>query len=316
MRARIGWLRSVGVRLAAATLALAPAGTRAQERPRAVVVESVVGGDAQALASAMQRVVRNRIEALEVARLEATPALGFGDLGLAVGCVGRTPECLERIAAQLDVDTLVWLELERTGGVVSLALNAYTRGTDTPLQAERSFRGEDADAEALDEADALVRQLFDLPAPAPEPPEPLGDRRPTEPAPSPARPSPDEGDDALEIGLTVGLLGTGALTLAAGLVVGAVAQSSRDQYASLEVGTSADVDEALALQERAEAEATAANVLYVAGGALLVGGVTALILSLALGSEGDEEAQALSVGPLLGPGAAGIYASGRLGGER
>ncbi|MGE0791226.1 MAG: hypothetical protein AB7S26_36470 [Sandaracinaceae bacterium] len=317
MGSKFGSLRGVGVYLAGAVLALgATSVARAQSgpaaAPRGVLIEPVVAGDGGAIAASMQRILRTRIEALGVAQLDATPALGLSDLGLAVGCVGRSAQCFDGIAAQLQVEVLVWLELERSGQVVALALRSYTRGEEDIREASRRFEGADADAEALDEIDGLVRQLFGLPPPSPDE---VAEGDEAHDAP-PARPAPRtaERDDGLAIGLPVGLLGAGVLTLGAGFIVGAVSQSSNDEYARVTVTSPADVDRALSIHDRAATEATVANVLFVGSGVLLAAGITALIIGLAM--DGGEEEPAVALAPVLGPTTLGLSAFGRFGGAR
>lgn len=285
----------------------------AHAQPTGVLLEPRLrGDDVEGVGHALDRVARARIQSHRVLVLQATPALGLEDLQLAVGCVAPSADCLSAVAAQLGVETLAFLDVERAGSELLLTLTLYRVGGE-PEAVTRRFGGDDAERAALDAVDPMVREAFGLPAHEVAEPEPTAPPDPAPPDPLASPPTPDDGGDpAAQLALPLSLIGGGILVLGAGLVVGAVAQDTQSRYEATTVTTAADLDAALALHEQAETEALVANVLVPVGGAIAVAGAVVWIIAAVTGA--DEESAAFL--PFVGPTQAGLSVQGRFGSDR
>ncbi|MCB9598325.1 MAG: hypothetical protein H6719_36765 [Sandaracinaceae bacterium] len=294
-----------------AIVCAAPVAASAQASSRGVVLEPRLRGeDVDGVGHALDRILHSRLVVHGVFELAPTPALGLEDMQLAVGCVADTAECLGAVASQLEVSTLVHLDVERAGSELLLTLSVFHVGSAAPRTVTRRIGGEDAAARALDAIDPMVRDAFGLPPPDDEP----------EAAAAPADPwvSPDAAPPATATSsggdvpiVPIVLLGAGAVALGVGFALGAVSQDSLSQYEATTIAGPTDVDVALGLYDRAQSEAIAADVLFGLGGALLAAGVVVWIIEAVSG--GDE---AVAVAPTFGPGLAGLHVSGRFGGAR
>lgn len=296
---------------ALALLAVAHAPASAAAQPRGVVLEPRLRGEVEGVGHALDRVLHAQLRAAGVLALGPTPALGLEDLQLAVGCVAETTDCLDAVAAQLEVATLVYLDVERAGSELVLTLSVFEVGATEVRAVTRRIGGEDAEARALDAVDPMLREAFGLPPPEPEVPlEPESDAEATT---SPGGPAQEpRGDGGFEVPiLPVVLLASAAVALGVGIGVGAQSQDTLSQYERAAVADGAGVDAALGLYSRAESEAIAANVLFAVAGALAVGGAVAWIVDASSGDADD-----VAVAPVIGPGGGGLLVAGRFGGAR
>lgn len=166
------------------------------------------------------------------ARVVATPPLDIDDIQLALGCAGQDPPCLMALARQLRVQTLV---LVRASAPESVALERIDGATGTTHSVVRG---------AAAGVQALARGLFEGVA---------------------AEPS-------RSLALPLVAAGTGAVTLIAAAVVGALARSAEADYAAAAITSRGDVDGALDTLSRAEGRATASTALWIIGGVLTAGG--------------------------------------------
>lgn len=296
---------------------------RPATRPLAAVLEPSVADESDAgLASAFERVLRARLDALEVVRLEGTPALNLPDLQLAVGCVAETDTCLAQVAEQLEVDALVVTTIEHADDTLVAEVRFFHPDGESRTAVRRAT-GDRAPNELLAEVDPMVRELFDLPPPD-EPIEPVaydadaeGDHADTgaagdgEGAPE-SSPPPEEGLSPWPF--VVG--GVGVAALATGVVFGLLAESTEGDWADAPTATMAQVDAALALRDRAETQATVANILLGVGGALVVAGAALfVVLELDLGTRDGDSGDEAVLSPWIGPGGGGLAVAGRFGGE-
>jgi hypothetical protein len=286
---RLAWI----VKSMAAALLLAPATVRAgdAEPPTAAVLQTTAtdGRDAGA-AGAIERVVRARLDALEVVRVTGTPALGLADLQLAVGCMGETAACLRAVADQVGVDALILSHLDRTGDALVLTITHFDARQGKRASVVRRERGQGATNRLVGGVDAQLRQLFKLPPPI-----------------APDEVAGLEGDRGRSP-LPILVLGTGAAALAAGGVVGFISRKTHDDYASTEVRTVADAERAQSLLARSERQARAAHALFGVGGGLVLTGVVLLVVM-----RPRREEPSVAVTPALGPTVVGLQLSGRFG---
>ncbi|MBX3273054.1 MAG: hypothetical protein KF729_22515 [Sandaracinaceae bacterium] len=290
--------------LAPLVLALASAAAPARAQPRGVLLSPRLRGtDVEGVGHALDRVLHAQLREHGVLELAATPALGIEDLQLAVGCVADSRDCFTAVATQLEVAVLVFLDVERAGSELVLTLSVYESGADEVRAVTRRVGGEGAEARALDEVDPMVRQVFGLPPP----PEGAGD------GVAPARRAAGTSERADEPPIVpLVLLGAGAVALGVAVGLGVASQDTLSSYERLTVASPADVDAALALYDRAETEALAANVLFGVAAALAAGGAVAWIIMAATAGEGGD----VAVAPAAGPDFAGVVVAGRFGGAR
>jgi hypothetical protein len=122
-----------------------------------------------------------------------------------------------------------------------------------------------------------VRKLFGIPEVAVQ-----AAQAPTsEPTPTtPSTPTQDEGGMNTLTVASIVTLAVGAGVGIAGVVVGMSAQSTFDDYKQTSVTDRTSAAAADATYNRAQSQATLANVLMPIGGALIVGGVVMLVMGL------------------------------------
>lgn len=293
--------------LATALLALVPLSARAQAeaapppaRPSAVLLQSARAGVDEGAAGAFDRMLRQRLDTLDVVQVDASVVLDLEQLQIALGCMGETASCLSAVASELQTDLVLVpsISLAGTELVTTVLLFDARDGSQ-----RRALRRAGAPAEILEAVDGQLRELFDLP-PAETIASVPGGTGETGAAPlEPPR------EPALSPGPFV-LIGLGVGALIGGGVLAAVADGSAAEYRASRPATSAEVDQALDVLSRAQLEATVANALFVAGGLLAAGGVTWL---LAAGRE--DGASPLAIAPVIAPGQVGIVFAGELGGD-
>ncbi len=290
-----------------ASVAVVAAPARAQERPGAALLQtSRSRGVEEGTAGAFDRMIRQRIDALDVVRVDGSIALDLEQLQLALGCMGETVSCLEAVSNEVGAPIVIVPALNRAGTELVATLLLFDIRDGAQRRVTRQASGETAPTQILESVDGMLRELFGLPA-ATVVEDEGGDPDP-EPDPEPVVPEPIARPGLSPIPFV--LIGTGAAALIAGVVVGAMSQSSADEYRATMPTTTAQVDAALATLSRAETEALAANVLMIAGGVLAAGGVVWL---LAAGNE--DGSSPLAAAPVVAPGYAGIALTGTFGGS-
>lgn len=283
--------------IAVLTAISAPSLVHAQAAPTASLLstaasEGVRGG----LSGAVDRLLRSRLDALEVVAVQGSVALDIADVQLALGCVGETPECLAQVAAQIGVAVLILPNLDRAGDELVLSVARFDAADGQLRRAVRRARGDQAETEILDAIDGALRELFDLPPAALEPdPDP-------EDVDAPAT-TPTRQPDPVLPSIT---LGAGVAVLGAGIVTGVLHRGEADAYA-VPPSTAEDVAERQGHRRSAEDLALATNVLVVAGGAIAAAGVVWLLVEL-LG--GGAPAQQARVTPFVGHEVAGLAIGG------
>jgi hypothetical protein len=117
--------------------------------------EGCPGGDR---ARGFDRVLRQRLDALDVVDIAGSVELDLEAVQLALGCMGESVECLRSAATQAEAEVLVYASIERAGTtVVSVMRFDATSGT-----LRRAVRTVDSDAAVLASADPIVRELWDV----------------------------------------------------------------------------------------------------------------------------------------------------------
>lgn len=231
--------------------------------PTAILLPTLGQPDLAGLAGAVERVLRQQIDAVPEVDSAATPSLDLEGLQLAVGCVADNDDCLRAVAAQLKVEVVVAPQLDRAGDDLVLSVLQF-RGDRTPArrQVVRRAHGSSSESQLLTEIPGIVDELYDRAAPPTYHPPPAMVEAPAPPVVAPWWPW--------------AVLGGGGALVVTGLVVGAIASGTESDYAAAPTDTEAQVDQALELRERAEGQATGANVLLVAGLALAAAGGAAI----------------------------------------
>jgi len=279
--------------------------TAAQDEPpaasllRTSTAEGVRGG----FGGAIDRIVRTRLDALEVVRIRGSVALDVSEVQLALGCVGETPECLGQVAQQLDVQVLLLPNLDRAGDELILSVAVFRASDGDLSRVVRRASGSDAETQLLDAVDGLLRELFGLPPAEEEEPglevgQGSGEGTATPVTPAPAEPA---------IAGPAIVLGVGAAALIGGIVTGALFLGEEEGYREVPQ-TPADVADRDAHRESAETLALTTNILLIGGGAVAAAGVVWLAIELA-GAGGDGDTALV---PILGPQTAGLSLSGTL----
>ncbi len=282
---------------AAAALAAGPLSADAQDRPSAAVLETEVSGAPADTGGAVDRMIRARLDGLDVVRTASGVALDLSEVQLALGCVGETPECLGPVANELNVQVLLIPHLDEADGELILTIARFDREAGTIERVVRQASGEQARTQLLDAIEGQLRELFGLPPPV-EPPPVGGD---------PVEHPPPSG------GLSAGpfiLLGVGAAALGVGIGLGVAASDADSEYRNLPPPeTAQDATDAGAVYSRWETFAITADVLFVAGGLAAAGGLAWLIIELT----SQPSSGSTAVTPVLGPGLAGLSVSGTWG---
>jgi tetratricopeptide (TPR) repeat protein len=133
-------------------------------------------------------------------------------------------------------------------------------------------------AEAPDAEPALVRRALDALATPDTPSAPRAAPSPIAGPPDAVRATPTSDGVSLRTwGYVAGSVGLGALVV--GTVLGLVAKSKNDEASRSCVGQACSDPRALTLTDQAAGLATAADVAFVAGGVLVAGGVTLVLVA-------------------------------------
>lgn len=296
-------LRACSLLVPTVVLALA-APVAAQDRPAAALLQATrSSGIEEGTAGAYDRMVRQRLDGLGVVRVSGSVALDLEQLQLALGCMGETVACLEAVSNEVGAPIVLVPSLDRAGGELVAAVLLFDARDGAQRRAVRQARGATAEAEILQGVDGMLRELFGLP-PARE----TGTGSGTGTGTGTGTGAGDTGRSISAVPFVV--MGAGAAALVVGGVLGAMSQSSADTYRRTEVVTQADADAARAHLSRAETEALAANVLFVAGGVVAAAG---LVWLLAGGNE--DGSSPLAAAPMIGPDGAGVVIAGTFGGS-
>jgi hypothetical protein len=249
-----------------------------------VAVLRATEGDAGAVAGNVDGALIRDLAAIAGIENPTVSPIDYAEIQLTVGCSDEGRQCLSSIAQLAQVDAVVVRHLAVKPDQVELTLTYFDdTASDEPAHVEQGFAGSDAGDRAVAAVPALVRKLFGLPEPvvAAANPEPVA----TAPAPQatlpPAPVRAREDEHGARVGaLTWIALGGGAAVLAGGIVLGASAQSSFDNFKNFQLKTTADVARANSKLDGAKSKALAADIMMPVGGAILALGAVLLALDL------------------------------------
>jgi hypothetical protein len=236
---------------------------------------------------------------------------------LAIDCVSESPQCLRAVAAESGAQILIAPALESTGNELVVSLLRFDTRDGQMRRVVRRQPGSTLQTETLDGVPTMLRELFGLPEPEPEP-------APLQPSAAPEEPigtqlpliEPPQEPESVSRPMSVGpwiLGGVGVLVIGGGVIAGVMMNSTQEEYEQLQIRDKGDVNEAIELRDRAETQATVANVLYGVGGAVLVAGGIWLTVELTRPARTSDDWQA-AIEPSIGPGQLGFRLVGRGGG--
>jgi hypothetical protein len=231
----------------------------AQELPSAAVLEAQASSNVEeGTSGAVDRMVRARLDRLNVVRTTSGVSLDLSEVQLALGCAGETAECLAPVADELDARLLLIPHLDGVADRLVLTLTLFDREDGSLRRAVREATGENARTQILDAIDAQLREIFELPA-AP--------RETTDPEEGPGEPAPEPQGPSL-IPLFVGIGGLAVIGVGTG--VGFAAMGAYDTYRDARPTTPDEVDRAQEDFASAESLAITADVLFAVGGAVAI----------------------------------------------
>jgi hypothetical protein len=272
----------------------------AQDRPSGAVLETQTGnGVPEGTGGAVDRMVRARLDGLNVVRTSSGVALDLSEVQLALGCVGETVECLGPVADELSVRLLLIPHLDRTDEELMLTIALFNRQDGTLHRAIRRASGPNARTDLLDAVEGLLRELFGLPPPTDAEPHGRG---------ADGGGGSLGGGGGLDAGPFV-LMGVGVAALAIGIGLGVASQDKQTEWQTAPPPmTDAEVDSLHHIYGRAEAYAISADVLFVAGGLAAAGGLVWMIFELTSGGPHTDETV---FAPWVAPNALGLSTFGR-----
>lgn len=285
-----------GTTTAAAVAQTSDSTAPAPTPPSAVILKPASVSDLRDLAEATGRLIRVEVDRVGLVRTEGTPALYLDDLQMALGCLGETPHCLGVVAAELNVQTLVYASLERAGSRLSLTL-VYFDGTESHL-ATRSVSAPAPDNTLLETVEPLVREVFGLP---PLPPAAVT---------RVAVPAHDVGRQSR--GLRAGAFVAAGVAAAA---VGASAfflhdhQRAERRYRDAPAETTAQVNDALRSRSRAESSGRAGMTMVGLAGAA---SVSAVVLGVLVHVRHPRDEARVQASVVVGRGQLGVAVGGSL----
>jgi hypothetical protein len=246
--------------------------------------------------------VRDALTELDGVRLLPPPALDLEAVQLAIDCSDQSAQCLSEIATRMNAEILILPRLEKSSDALHLYITRFQEGS-APAFAKSTQAGTRLDATLLDAVPSMLRELLAIEEEAQAMDPSLALPPQTEP-PIAIEREPDRG-----VPLGPVLLGGGGLLLiTTGVVVGAIASATEDEYASRTIDTPERAKAATVLRENGKDQALAANVLLGTGAAALVGAGVWFVL--AGGFDSEYERSQASLRPMLGPGNAGLVLAG------
>ena len=239
---------------------IAFAATAEASPPKVLVLPT--GGDADAAS-------RHRLDAQlqKLAHELGDVAAGdttFDETATAVGCDPSTPECADQVLSTVGVEELVWATATTKAGATTVTVQRASKDA-APRQVSVALPSGDDGTQA----DAQLHALFGPVVAEPTPP-------PIAPTPQPAEPHDDGQPRDFKRATGITALATGGVALIVGLALWGSASGVQGQINSAPLDTSADVQNVMSLQSKADNYASSGNILVV-GGAVLAGAGAVLL---------------------------------------
>jgi hypothetical protein len=266
-----------------------------------VAVLRTTQGDAGELADRVDGALLRDLSSLAGIDNPTVSPIDYAEIQLTVGCSDEGRQCLSAIAQMVQVDAVVVRHLVVTPSRVTVTLTHFdATASDEPARAEQMSEGADAGKTAVDAVPSLVRRLFGIP-------EPISAAAAANAAPGSGQPAGANGTTAAtptdgggKIGvLTWVTLAAGSGLLASGLVVGASAQSSFDDFKKTDIKTATDAMRANTKFDSVKSQALVANILIPSGAAVMALAAALFVFDLTHSGRTGEVAK-LGVLPLRG----------------
>jgi len=256
----------------------------------------------------LDSVIQAALEKLAVVNIASRPGMDLNAVQLAIDCVSETPQCLRAVATQTQAQVLIAPSLQNTQSELVLSLLRFDTSDGQMRRVLRRQPGTSLKSETLDSVPSMLRELFNVPEPEPQPPAVAADTTRYETSESSLPPIIEPPQEparsrALPLGPFL-LAGGGALTLGTGAVFGAMFLSTNDDFNTKRVSTERDVSAVQDLKDKAKAQATIANVLYGVGGAMMIAG--GIWLAVALSQPAERDDWQTAVVPAIAPGQLGF----------
>jgi hypothetical protein len=249
----------------------------------AIVLPAAEGREVE-LASDLIDHVSARLEASDRLIVAERPVIPLRDLQFSAGCTDDSAACMKSVAELLEVDTVLVLSVHEEASMTSLSLVAYDAEPPQRRSVMRLATGTDRRAELFADVDSVLAELFGI---APRAPERTTQRTPVRStALEITAPQLDDGGGTSPVGWI--FMGTGALSLSAGLALAFIADDTHDAYVGAPTRSPAEVDAAIDLRDRGEREMLAATILIGAGGAALLSGLLVVVIEALTGGDSDE----------------------------
>jgi hypothetical protein len=281
-----------------------PKGQSKDQLPTAVLFSTA---GSRASIGPLDSVIQAALEKLGVVNVAARPGMDLNAVQLAIDCVSETPQCLRAVANQTQTQVLIAPSLQNTSSELVLSLLRFDTSDGQMRRVLRRQPGTSLKSETLDSVPSMLRELFNIPEPQPQPPAVASDTTPHESETSlpPLVEPPQEPASSRPLPLGPFLLaGGGALLLGGGAVAGAIFVNTNDEYNTKKVSTERDVTAVKDLEDKAKTQAAIANVLYGVGGAMMVAG--GIWLAVALSQPAQRDDWQTAVVPAVGPGQLGF----------
>ena len=253
--------------------------------------------------------VRASLAELDEVRLLPPSPLDLEAAQLAIDCTDASARCLGELATRMEAQIVIIPSLKRRADALELQIKCFQQGASgEPPMAMRKQAGTQLDAALVDAVPSMLREVLQLESAddaAEEPSEPAPIAPPDERALQRS-----EREDGFIEGLPLGpvLLGGGGVGLViAGVVVGAIASATEDEYASAVIDTEEQAQDADQLRASGKNQALTANILLGLGAGAIIGAGVWYLIDASL----ETEPTHARVTPVLGPSSAGLVLSGR-----
>lgn len=282
----------------------------AKQAPPSVLVIATQAEEGSAEAKVLAS-VREAVGALDAVELLPPAPLDLEAVQLAIDCSDESAECFGEIATRMQAQIVIVPALKRRSDSLELHIKLFDKRTGAqPTSALRKQAGTRLDETLLEAVPGMVRELLQLEGEGELTAEPKASESQPALAPAPADGGdPTSGSSGAAAELPLGpivLAGSGLSLVVGGLVVGAIASSTEDDYASRTIDTVEQAKQADEVRKSGEREALAANLLLGTGAAVIV----ASVLWYVLDPPSESTPQGARLLPVVGPSSAGLVFAG------
>lgn len=258
-------------------------------------------------AAALDSTVFASISALPQVKVVARPALDLPATEIALGCTGKSRECLSIVLREAGAQGLIASSVEGEGAETMVKLTYFAADGDEQVRTVvRRYPGKDFEQRAFDAVPEMLRELLRMPPRVGN----ASDRAVVAAAAPAASASPVAFAPERRVPATpIVLAAAGVVLIGVGAGLGFAARASEDEYGHVEPGTMVEIDRALGRLRSAQDQARLANIGFGVGAAALAAGAVWLAIDLSRSPDRGEAVVAASAGPDH----AGLVLRGRVG---